>query len=164
MTSLMNFAAEGAEKVQGTGPVGAISELTWLVPLLPILSFFVILFFGKRLPNKGHAVGIIAVGAGLLISLVGFFELVAGKGFVEKSWTWFEFASGESLHLEFGMNYDFLTAVMFVVVCTISLLVQIYSTEYMHDDKRYTIYYAMLSLFTGSMLLMLIANNLLQLF
>lgn len=163
MNSLLTFAAEGAE-VQGTGPAGSIGELTWLVPLLPILSFFVILFFGKRLPNKGHAVGIAAVGLGLLISLIGFFELIGGKGFVEKSWTWFEFNAGDSLHLEFGMNYDFLTAVMFVVVCTISLLVQIYSTEYMHDDKRYTIYYAMLSLFTGSMLLMLIANNLLQLF
>ena len=143
---------------------GMFGDVMWLVPLLPVLSFFVILFFGKRMKNRGHAVGIVAVGAGLLISLIGFFELASGKGAVEKAWTWFEFAGGESLHLEFGMNYDFLTAVMFVVVCTISLLVQIYSTEYMHDDKRYTIYYAMLSLFTGSMLLMLIANNLLQLF
>jgi len=163
MNSVLTFAAEGAE-VQGTGPAGTIGELTWLVPLLPILSFFVILFFGKRLPNRGHAVGIAAVAVGLLVSLMGLFELIADKGFVEKSWTWFEFNAGQSLHLEFGMNFDFLTAVMFVVVCTISLLVQIYSTEYMHDDKRYTIFYAMLSLFTGSMLLMVIANNLIQLF
>lgn len=161
MNSLLNLAAEGAETAEPAA-TGFIGNIIWLVPLLPILSFFVILFFGKRLPNKGHAVGIFAVGAGLLISLIGFFELAFGKGTVEKAWTWFEL--GESLHLEFGMNYDFLTAVMFVVVTTISLLVQIYSTEYMHDDKRYTIYYAMLSLFTGSMLLMLIANNLLQLF
>jgi NADH-quinone oxidoreductase subunit L len=83
---------------------------------------------------------------------------------VEKAWTWFEFAHGESLHLEFGMHYDFLTGVMFLVVTTVSLLVHIYSTGYMHDDERYTIFFAFLSLFTGSMLLMVIANNLLMLF
>ena len=164
---LVTFAAEGGGhggEAAEPAATGMLGDIIWLVPLLPVLSFFVILFFGKRMKNKGHAVGIAAVGIGLLISLFGFFELAFGKGTVEKAWTWFEFAGGESFHLEFGMNYDFLTAVMFVVVCTISLLVQIYSTEYMHDDKRYTIYYAMLSLFTGSMLFMLIANNLLQLF
>lgn len=143
---------------------GTIGNVIWLVPLLPVLSFFVILFFGKRMKNRGHVFGIGAVGAGFLLSLVGFFELAGGKAGIEKTWTWFEFAGGDSLKLEFGMNYDFLTAVMFVVVTTISLLVHIYSTEYMHDDKRYTIFYAMLSLFTGSMLFMLIANNLMQLF
>ena len=66
--------------------------------------------------------------------------------------------------VEFGMNYDFLTGVMFVVVTLVSLLVHIYSTGYMHDDERYTIFFAFLSLFTGSMLFMVIANNLMQLF
>ena len=154
----------GGQSEAASSGVGLIGDVIWLVPLLPVLSFFVILFFGKRMKNRGHVVGIAAVGIGLLLSLVGFFELASGKSGVEKSWTWFEFAGGDSLTLEFGMNYDFLTAVMFIVVTTISLLVHIYSTEYMHDDKRYTIFYAMLSLFTGSMLFMLIANNLMQLF
>ena len=165
MNQLLTFAQEhgggGAEAVEHAA-VGTLGNIIWLVPLLPVLSFFVILFFGKRLKNRGHVFGIGAVGIGLIISLIGFVELAAGKGTVEKSWTWFQF--GDSLTLEFGMYYDFLTAVMFVVVTTISLLVHIYSTEYMHDDKRYTIFFAMLSLFTGSMLFMLIANNLMQLF
>jgi NADH-quinone oxidoreductase subunit L len=135
-------------------------ELMWLVPLLPFLSFFGILFFGKKLPDKGHTMGIVAVGVGLLLSLAGFAELAAGADEVEKSWTWFEFGGG--LRLEFGMNYDFLTAVMFVVVTSVSLLVHIYSTGYMHDDKRYTWFFAALSLFTSSMLFLVIANNLLQ--
>jgi NADH-quinone oxidoreductase subunit L len=135
-------------------------ELMWLVPLLPFLSFFGILFFGKKLPDKGHTMGIAAVGVGLLLSLAGFVELAAGADEVEKSWTWFQF--GGSLRLEFGMNYDFLTAVMFVVVTSVSLLVHIYSTGYMHDDKRYTWFFAALSLFTSSMLFLVIANNLLQ--
>jgi NADH-quinone oxidoreductase subunit L len=151
----------GGEAVEHAA-TGMLGNVVWLVPLLPILSFFVVLFFGKRMKNRGHLPGIAAVGIGLLISLIGFVELATGRGLVQKTWTWFDI--GESFHLEFGMHYDFLTAVMFVVVTTISLLVHIYSTEYMHDDKRYTIFFAMLSLFTGSMLLMLIANNLMMLF
>jgi NADH-quinone oxidoreductase subunit L len=135
-------------------------ELMWLVPLLPFLSFFAILFFGKRLRDRGHTLGIAAVGIGLLLSVAGFIELAAGADEVQKSWTWFQF--GGSLRLEFGMNYDFLTAVMFVVVTSVSLLVHIYSTGYMHDDERYTWFFAALSLFTSSMLFLVIANNLLQ--
>ncbi|MDP9069521.1 MAG: NADH-quinone oxidoreductase subunit L [Actinomycetota bacterium] len=166
MNQLLLFAQEhgGEAEPAEHAAVGALGNVVWLVPLLPILSFFVILFFGKRMKSKGHTVGIAAVGIGLAISLIGFVELAQGKGIVRKSWTWFEFAGADGFKIEFGMHYDFLTAVMFVVVTTISLLVHIYSTEYMHDDKRYTFFYAMLSLFTGSMLLMLIANNLMMLF
>src|ERR671914_742043 len=132
----------------------------WLVPLLPFLAFLIILFFGKRMPDRGHTVGIAAVGIGLVLSIAGFIELASGAGGVEKSWTWFAFEQS-GLELEFGMNYDFLTGVMFLVVTIVSLLVQIYSTGYMHDDKRYTWFFAALSLFTASMLLLVIANNLL---
>jgi NADH-quinone oxidoreductase subunit L len=141
---------------------GTIGQLAWLVPLLPFLAFVLILFFGKRLPDKGHALGIGAVGLGLVVSLLAFIELAGGRGAIEKSWVWFHFA--ESLELEFGMKVDFLTAVMFVVICAISLLVQIYSVGYMHDDSRYTWFYAVLSLFTSSMLFLVIANNLMQMF
>src|SRR5918999_2907599 len=141
---------------------GLIGQTAWLVPLLPFLAFFVILFFGKRLPDKGHSIGIAAVGIGLVVSLLTFIELAGGRGDIEKAWTWFEFEG--VFELEFGMKIDFLTAVMFVVVCTISLLVQIYSIGYMHDDSRYTWFYAVLSLFTASMLFLVIANNLMQMF
>jgi NADH-quinone oxidoreductase subunit L len=143
---------------------GAVGQIMWLVPLLPFLAFFVILFFGRRLPGHGDRVGIAAVGVGLLLSLVAFVELAGGRTEIEKSWTWFAFGVGESLELEFGMKFDFLTAVMFVVVCTVSLLVQLYSTGYMHGEPRYTWYYAALSLFTASMLFLVIANNLIQMF
>ena len=162
MNRLLLFAQEHGEEVVAHTDKGVLGDYMWLVPLLPVLSFFVILFFGRKMKNRGHAVGIAAVGIGLLLSLAGFVELAAGNAVVEKSWTWFEL--GESFHLEFGMNYDFLTGIMFVVVTSVSLLVHIYSTGYMHDDSRYTIFYAMLSLFTGSMLAMVIANNLLMLF
>ena len=137
-----------------------MTEYMWAVPLLPFIAFFVILFFGKRMKNGGHSVGIAAIAVGLVMSIWAFVELAAGNAAVEKSWTWITI--GEDLHLEFGMNYDFLTGVMFVVVTAVSLLVQIYSTGYMHDDKRYTWFYACLALFTSSMLLLVLANNLLM--
>ena len=142
---------------------GTIGQFIWLVPLLPFLAFFVILFFGKRFPDRGHALSIGAMGIGLALSLLAFFELAGGRASVERSWTWFELGD-EALVLEFGLTLDFLTAVMFVVVCAISLLVQIYSTGYMHDDNRYTWFYAVISLFTSSMLFLVIANNLMQMF
>jgi len=161
MTNLIWLQEHGEEVVEASKQ-GFISDFTWLVPFLPILSFFVIMFFGKRMKSRGHNIGIMAVGFGLFISLLGFIELAAGNAAVEKTWTWFEI--GEHLHIEFGMNYDFLTGIMFVVVTGVSLLVHVYSTGYMHDDKRYTIFYAFLSLFTGSMLLMVIANDFMMLF
>ena len=84
---------------------GLVGHIAWLVPLLPFLAFFVILFFGKRLPDKGHSVGIGAVAIGLVISLLAFIELAGGRGDIEKSWTWFEFPG--ILELEFGMKYRF---------------------------------------------------------
>src|ERR671919_52243 len=153
----MDFLLAAQEGGDLSDPV--IGSYMWLVPLLPFLAMVVIGFFGKQMRSRGHSVGIAAVGIGWVFSLIGFIELVAGASGIERSWTWFEFEGG--LKLEFGMNYDFLTGVMFLVVTTVSLLVQIYSTGYMHDDKRYTWFYAALSLFTGSMLLLVAANNLL---
>jgi NADH-quinone oxidoreductase subunit L len=156
MTELLLAAEEAA-----TGD-GIFTEFAWLVPLLPFLAFFVILSFGKRMPDGGHRVGIAAVGIGFVVALLSFGELVAGRADVEKSWIWFEFGGG--LQLEFGMHYDFLTGMMFLVVTIVSLLVHIYSVGYMHGDERYTFFFSMLALFTGAMLLLVTANSLLQLY
>src|SRR5919106_49063 len=152
------LTAEQIEGVEATR-TGLFPDLMWLVALLPAVSFLVILFFGKRFPDKGHGVGILAIGIAFLLSLAGFIDLITGAETVEKHWVWFDL---ETLELTFGMNYDFLTGLMFVVVTFISLLVQIYSTGYMHDDERYTWFYAALSLFTPSMLLLVTADNLIM--
>jgi NADH-quinone oxidoreductase subunit L len=158
----LTFAQEHGEEAAHATRDGFFPDLMWLVPLLPFLAFFVILFFGKRLPGHGHSLGIAAVAIAFVISLIGFAELASGAAEVTRAWTWFEFGGG--LKLEFGMTYDFLCALMFVVVTFISLLVQIYSTSYMHDDSRYTWFFAVLALFTSSMLFLVIANNLMQMF
>ncbi len=135
-------------------------RLAWLIPLLPLVSFFLIVSFGKRMPGKGAEIGIAAVGAGLVMSLVILWHFVSGGGPYEKGLTW---ASVGGFRLEIGQYIDGLTAVMFLVVTLVSLCVQVYSIGYMHGDARYTWYFAALSLFTGSMLNLVIANNLFQL-
>ena len=158
MQSLI-LAAEEIQGIEATR-TGLFPDLMWLVPLLPALSFLAILFFGRKLPGKGHSAGILAIAVAFLLSLAGFADLVTGAETVEKSWMWFELPG--SLELTFGMNYDFLCGLMFIVVTFISLLVQIYSTGYMLDDERYTWFYAVLSLFTASMLFLVIADNLMM--
>jgi NADH-quinone oxidoreductase subunit L len=139
------------------------TEHAWLIAILPFAAFFVILFFGKRMPRKGAEIGILAAGGSLVLSLLVLIgDYVGGGGpVVERALSWFPFAG--NFDIELGMRIDGLTSVMFVVVTLVSLMVQIYSTSYMHGDKRYTWYFAALNLFTGSMLNLVIANNLIQL-
>ena len=82
MNELLFAASEGAHG----GGDGFLTEYMWLVPLLPFLSFFVTLFFGRRFRNRGHAFGIAAVGIGFVMSLIAFVELAAGNAAVEKHW------------------------------------------------------------------------------
>jgi NADH-quinone oxidoreductase subunit L len=148
-------ASEAAHSAAG------IAGSAWLIPVLPFVSFLLIVFFGKRSPLRGAGIGIASVGVSFLMSIAIFFQFVGGETHaVEKSLTWIDLAS---FKLELGMNVDGFAAMMFVVVTTVSLLVHIYSVSYMAHEKRFTWYFAALSLFTGSMLNLVIANNLFQL-
>ena len=159
MVAVLAQAAAETAKVSGNWA----TEHAWLIPVLPFAAFFLILFFGKRLPRKGTEIGILAAGGSLALALVILIgDYVGGGGpVIEHQLSWFPF--GRNLGLGLGMKIDGLASVMFVVVTLVSLMVQIYSTAYMHGDKRYTWYYAALNLFTGSMLNLVIANNLIQL-
>jgi NADH-quinone oxidoreductase subunit L len=137
-----------------------MAEHAWLIPLLPTLSFVVILLFGKRLPGSGDWVGIGAVGTSFLLSLIVAAQWISSEDIVEKSVTWWR--NGPTT-IAFGLHIDGLTAMMFVVVSFVSLMVHVYSTGYMEGDVRYTYFFAALSLFTASMLLMVMADNLLEL-
>ena len=138
-------------------------DTAWAVPLIPAISFFIILFFGKRLPKKGAEVGITALavsfGLSILIALDWIGEEVPrhpAHGHHE----WFELGG---IHFGAGYHVDGLTVMMLVVVSFISLLVHVYSTGYLHGDRRYTYFFAALSLFTAAMLLLVVADNTLQL-
>ena len=137
-----------------------MTEQAWLIPVIPFIAFFVILFFGKRTPGRGAPIGILAVAVSFVLSVIVFLEFLGHAEPVERSVTWL---SLDSFEIELGMSVDGLTAMMFVVVTTVSLLVHVYSAGYMAHEPRFTWYYAALSLFTGSMLNLVIANNLFQL-
>jgi NADH-quinone oxidoreductase subunit L len=134
----------------------------WLVPALPLLSAPLIAVLGRRLPWGGAEIGI----ASLLTSL-GLSAVIAWQTFTNTSSAAYERAIawsplGGGFVLELGMLVDGLTAMMFLLVTLVSTMVHVYSREYMHGERRFTYYYAMLSLFTFSMLFLVIANNTLQ--
>ncbi|HUR18831.1 MAG TPA: NADH-quinone oxidoreductase subunit L, partial [Acidimicrobiales bacterium] len=214
----------------------------WVIPAVMVLSFALILFFGKRLPRKGHEIGLAAIAIAFVLSSVCAVEWVgrpsdltvapaaaaAEHGEAEKSGdgehgtqdvdehgtspiaaqeegphaeeedaehgttpavsepdeggghggeeagheaepirtpvvregTWFE---NGPVKINAGIHMDGLAVVMLFVVTLISLAVHVFSTSYMHDDRRYTHFFAALSLFTAGMLIMVTAGNTLQL-
>ena len=153
---MLAAAAETATTVAA----GGIAEKAWLIPLMPALSFLVILFFGKKLPKGGAESGILAVGASFVLAVLVAIEWIADAGVVSQHWVWW--TNGHA-QITIGQHVDGLTAMMFLVVTFVSLMVHIYSTGYMHGDVRFTYFFAALSLFTASMLFMVLADNLLQL-
>jgi len=137
-----------------------MADKAWLIPLLPALSFFVILFFGKKLPKGGSESGILAVAASFVLAVIVAGQWISDGKIVDQHLTWW---TNGRVHITIGQHVDGLTAMMFVVVTFVSLMVHIYSTGYMHGDERFTYFFAALSLFTASMLFMVLADNLLQL-
>src|SRR5215210_8841310 len=107
-------------------------DKAWLIPLLPALSFLVILFFGKRLPKKGAEVGITALSASFVIALLGALEWIGKEVPREPAHGHHEWFEMGGVHFGAGFHVDGLTVMMLVVVTFISLLVHVYSTGYLH--------------------------------
>jgi NADH-quinone oxidoreductase subunit L len=139
-----------------------MKELAWLVPALPLAAWAVILLVGKRLPDGGAPVGILAVALGWVISLTILFGVIGGDHdayHVAVEWA----PLGPGLEIPLGMTVDGLAAVLLAMVTTISMLIQLYSVFYMRGDERYTMFFAKLSLFTAGMLIVVLADNLILL-
>ncbi len=152
-------AAEGAE--HAASAFNWFAHYAWLIPLLPFVSAGLILAFGKRTPGKGSAFGIAAVFVAFLFSLGVLWNFVQGTtGEYETNLAWFDIGP---LELQLGILVDGLTAVMLVVVTSVSLMVQVYSLGYMKGDVRYTWFYFVLSMFTAAMLVVVVSSNVIQL-
>src|SRR3954447_4985179 len=117
----------------------------WLIPAIPAAFFWLILFFGKRMPGKGADIGILGVGASFLLSLGAAYQWITmdPREPVERTVTWFKMG-GITVHA--GTHIDGLAVMMLFVVTFISLMVHVYSLGYMHGDRRFTYFYAALSL------------------
>ena len=139
----------------------------WLILLLPLGSFaligLVIRPFFVRYSRLAGQVTVAAVGAAFLLSLWALVYTIA-DGATAESETLGTWLSVGNLEIDFGILLDPLTALMLVVVTGVSLLVQIYSTAYMKGDPGYARYFAFMSLFTGSMVGLVIASNIVQLY
>jgi NADH-quinone oxidoreductase subunit L len=202
-------------------------ENIWVIPAITFASFWLILLFGKKLPFKGHEIGLLAVGATLVLSVVAGAQWLdrpadyephataataehasnddahadeatattddhattddahtestaaatetddhgeAAEGeeehhaepvrkAVDNSVSWFTIGS---IDVEASTHVDGLAIVMLLTVAIISFLVHLFSTNYMHDDRRYTHFFAALSLFTTGMYVLVSAGNTLQ--
>jgi NADH-quinone oxidoreductase subunit L len=141
----------------------ALLDYAWLVVVLPLVSAAAIAAFGKNLPWGGSELGIASLAISWVLSILIAYQTFVMSPMEEPVEHVLEWAPmGSEFVFELGMLVDGLTAVMLLLVTTVSLMVHIYSREYMHGEKRFTYFFAMLSLFTFSMLMLVIANNLVQ--
>jgi NADH-quinone oxidoreductase subunit L len=194
-------------------------EYAWVIPAITFTSFWLILFFGKKLPMKGSEIGVGALALCFFLSLAmggawisrdasqtvvphgdesaasgdhaeegegggggdhriilpapapsvaAAVESGGGEGehheyhirpAVQREVTWF---SNGQIDIKAGIHIDGLAVSLLFVVSTISLLVHVFSTSYVHGDERYTHYFAFLSLFTTGMFVLVTASNTLQ--
>jgi len=133
-----------------------------LVPLAPLLGAIIAGFFGKSIGRvHAHRVAIAGVVVALLASLAVLSDVLSGNTFNGSIYTW---AAIGSVKLEVGFLIDTLSATMMVVVTSVSLAVHVYTIGYMHDDPGYQRFFSYISLFTFSMLMLIMSNNFLQLF
>ena len=139
-----------------------MKTLYLIVPLAPLFGAIVAGLFGRAIGRAGsHWVTILSVLVSFICSVVIFRDVMAGNTFNGSVYTWL--TSGET-RLEIGFLIDRLTAVMMLVVTFVSLMVHIYTIGYMAEDPGYQRFFSYISLFTFSMLMLVMANNFLQLF
>jgi len=139
-----------------------MQTLYLIVPLAPLIGAIVAGLFGRLVGRSGaHVVTIAGVAISFIASVLVFQDVLAGHTFNGTVYTWM--ALGD-LRFEVGFLIDSLTAMMMLVVTFVSLMVHIYTIGYMHDDPGYQRFFSYISLFTFSMLMLVMSNNFLQLF
>ncbi|AFH59183.1 NADH-quinone oxidoreductase subunit L [Paenibacillus caseinilyticus] len=143
--------------------VSAYSQYAWLIPLFPLLSFLILTAAGRTLRGAGPYISIVAAFASFVLAVLIFWERVSG-GVEDFTWNKLQWLRLGDTSLTMGFEVTNLNALMLVVVTLVSLLVNIYSTGYMHDDERIHVFFAYIALFTFSMLGLVISENLVQLF
>ncbi len=144
------------------------NQLIWLILLLPIASFvinsLIIRPFVRKESRVAGYITITAIAGSLALSIWALKEVMVAPNHVLElpDITWLVLSNGFTIHL--GVLMDSLTAVMLIVVTLVSLMVQIYSQGYMHGDPGYTRYFTFMSLFTASMLGVVLSDSLLMVF
>ncbi len=142
-----------------------------LIPILPILTFLVIGLIGRRyFPNFSGILGTLSLLTSFILSATVayqyFFEVGKIDGVYQKiialKYVWLQFTP--NISIDMGILLDPISVMMIVIVTFISLMVHIYSLGYMHGESRFATYYAFLSLFTFSMLGLVLSTNIFQIY
>lgn len=137
-------------------------NLLLAIPLAPLAGSLIAGLFGNAVGRKGaHRVTILGVALAFVLSALVFFQVLDGASFNATVYEWMNVGS---LKLEVGFLVDTLTAMMMVVVTFVSLMVHIYTIGYMSEEDGYQRFFSYISLFTFSMLMLVMSNNFLQLF
>ncbi|MCF6138886.1 NADH-quinone oxidoreductase subunit L [Pseudalkalibacillus berkeleyi] len=137
-----------------------MNPIIWIIPALPLLSFVLLLLFGRRLKEASALVGSLLTLGSLILSAIIFAGQWGGES-VKSTFEWL--AIGDTV-LTVGYLINPLNALMLVIVSLVSFLVQVYSKGYMHGDERFPIFFGYLGLFTFAMLGLVLSPNLLQLY
>jgi NADH-quinone oxidoreductase subunit L len=135
-----------------------------IIALAPLAGSLLAGLFGRQIGRAGsHTVTILGVAIACALSFYVLYQLVwlGAHDFNQDIYTWFEIGR---FHASVGFMIDRLTAMMMVVVTFVSLLVHIYTIGYMKEDPSYTRFFSYISLFTFSMLMLVMSNNFMQLF
>ncbi len=141
-------------------------SLLWLIPALPLAGFIVLALIGKRIGRKAAAwIGVGSIALSALVSLLVAYSFLksppAGDALTQSLWTWMD-VSG--FHPEVALYLDPLSLVMTVVVTCVSFLIHLYSAEFMGDDEGFSRFFAYMNLFVASMVILVLADNLLLLY
>ena len=145
-------------------------SFVFLILLLPAFSFLVLGLAGMKMPHKAAGlIGTTSLGIVTVLSYVtAFMYFGAERGadgtfptIVPYNFTWLPLGN---LHFDMGILLDPISVMMLIVISTVSLMVHIYSFGYMHGEKGFQRYYAFLSLFTMSMLGLVVATNIFQMY
>jgi NADH-quinone oxidoreductase subunit L len=141
-----------------------------LIPLIPLAVFLLLGIFNQKIkPSISGYIGVFGLLTSTILSFYTAYQyfFVYGKvngiyqTFVDKT-TWLNFT--DTLHIDMGILIDPISVMMLIVVSIVSLMVHIYSRGYMKDDDGYTKFFAFLSLFTFSMLGLVLATNIFQMY
>ena len=135
-------------------------DYAWLIPLFPLVSFLLLIIFGKKIREGSSVLSIFFVFLSFIFAVLVLIERFS-EASVKHKWVWLR--TGD-IDISFGFEVTALGALMLFIVTLVSLLVHVYSKGYMKGEERLPTFYAYLGLFTFAMLGLVISPNLLQLY
>src|SRR5688572_14402087 len=139
-------------------------NLLLAIPLLPLIAAIIAGLFGRRIGRAGsHVVTIAAVAVSFALSLY-VLKQVYWDGVPKFDGPVYTWLVSDGVNMQVGFLIDRLSALMMTVVTFVSLCVHVYTIGYMHDDPGYQRFFSYISLFTFSMLMLVMSNNFMQLF